>query len=230
MNSASSQTPSPDQCDLRRARAELRNDMRGSILNAAAAILRQDGPAAVTIRAVAIAVNASTKVIYTAFGGKNGLLDALYLHSFAGLERELDAQRQVDPAAARLRAMCNVYRAYAKAEPAFYTVMLGDLGRDYEAPSASRQQAAATFRIVRDTIAACIPRSRINEADVATRHLWAAMHGVVSLEQRKLLGNIDQCNLLFEQAVTAACSSYDIASPPGELDDSFVNVPIRAPQ
>jgi len=186
--------------------------MRGSILTAAAAILRQDGPAAVTIRAVAVAVNASTKVIYTAFGSKSGLLDALYLHSFAGLERKLDAQRQVNPAPARLRAMCDAYRAYAQAEPAFYTVMLGDLGRDYEAPPASRQQAAATFRILRETIAACIPSSRINEADVATRHLWAAMHGVVSLEQRQLLGNTDQCNLLFEEAVTAACSKYGIAS------------------
>ncbi|KEQ53887.1 TetR/AcrR family transcriptional regulator [Sphingobium chlorophenolicum] len=78
--------------DVRAVRAAMETDMRAVLLGAAAVLLSEEGPSALTVRRVADAVNASTKMIYTHFGGKDGLFDALYLHSFAGLMRAFEDQ------------------------------------------------------------------------------------------------------------------------------------------
>lgn len=202
--------------DFRKARAALRLDTRQAILAAAAKVLSHEGPSALTIRRVAQAVNASTKVVYTTFGGKDGLLDALYLHSFAGLERALKAQCAITDPAARLRAMSLAYRRYALSEPSFYNVMFGDLGRAYEAPPASRRQAKETFRILRDTVEACLPQQQRAGAARATRLLWAAMHGVMSLDMRGLLSDAANSEPLFNEAVDAvrtACGLFQNSNP-----------------
>lgn len=193
---------SPDLAviDLRRARADRRDDARDAVLGAAARLLREDGPAALTVRAVAVAVNASTKVIYTIFGGKDGLLQALYLHSFVGLDQALVAQRDVMPAPARLSAMCRAYRGYALAHPALYNVMLGDLGRDFSVSADGKRQASATFRRMRDAVAECSGGGDV-DADTITRLLWASMHGFVSLELHGLLGPALDMDGLFDRAV-----------------------------
>lgn len=189
------------QADLRGTRARMRADSRRAILVAAARVLREQGQSALTVRRVAQAVNASTKVIYTGFGGKVGLLDALYLHSFDGLARALETQLPIGDPIERLRAMSKAYRDFALAEPSLYDVMFGDLGSVYRAPLASRRQAWRSFTALRDTIAACLPGDRRDEAGRITRLLWSAMHGAVSLEQRKLLGRPDECAEVFACAV-----------------------------
>lgn len=188
----------------------MRADTREAILAAAAAVLSEEGVSALTVRRVAQAVNASTKVIYTAFGSKDGLLDALYLHSFAGLERALGSAHAMKDPSARLRAMCGAYRTYALAEPAFYNVMFGDLGRAWEAPPESRRQASETFRILREAIAASLPAQRRQEAVRTTRLLWATMHGVISLEMRGLLADDADRAALFEAAVDMVRKSHEI--------------------
>lgn len=194
----------------------MRAGTREAILAAAATVLSEEGPAALTIRRVAQAVNASTKVIYTSFGGKDGLLDALYLHSFTGLEREMLSARTAAAAPADcLHAVCLAYRAYALAEPAFYNVMFGDLGRAWQPPHESRLQARETFRILREAIEVSLPPHRLPEAIPTTRLLWAAMHGVVSLEMRGLLAEeAADCVLLFEDAVRAVCLAHGIDAVP----------------
>ena len=196
--------------DLRHARAGLDADARAAMLVAAARILREEGPAALTVRRVAERVNASTKVIYTRFGGKDGLLDALYLYAFEGLETVLSGCLAGAGPVARLRLMCTAYRRYALAEPALYNIMFGDLGRAYEAPAASRRQAWRTFHALRDTVAACLPGPRTAEADGITRLLWSAMHGVVGLELRDVLGDGAACEALFADAIDAVLIARDV--------------------
>ena len=117
--------------DIRAARATMEADTRATLLAAAARVLSEEGPSALTVRRVADSVNASTKMIYTHFGGKDGLLDALYLHSFAGLTHAFQAQSgELDPVL-RLDNMVTAYRAFALSEPALYNVMFGDLGRAF---------------------------------------------------------------------------------------------------
>lgn len=60
------------------AREENRELLRRNVLEAANHILSTEGAAALTVRRVAQELDASTKVIYTLFDGKDGLADALY--------------------------------------------------------------------------------------------------------------------------------------------------------
>ncbi|MFB9051274.1 TetR-like C-terminal domain-containing protein [Sphingobium indicum] len=185
--------------DLQQVRATYRDETRSAILAAAARILSEEGPAALTVRRVAEVVNASTKMIYTCFSGKAGLLDALYIHSFDGLGREFGKCLAEPAPVARLRAICKAYRAYALAEPAFYNVMFGDLGRAYEAPLESRRRAWSTFRAMREAVAACLPEDRRDEARQLSQMLWATLHGVVSLELRGLLGEKTDAGDLYDR-------------------------------
>lgn len=197
--------------DLRAARVAFESDIRAMILNQAAAVLRDEGPAAFTVRRIAAAVNTSTKAIYTHFGNKDGLFDALYLQSFADLARSM--KDQVDPAepGVSLRRVCDAYRDYGLAQPARYNVMFGDMGRAYAAPLASRRKAFESFGILRQAVEACLPGERSAESARIARLLWATMHGVVSLELRDLLGLRDEGGTVFADAVAAVCLAWDIS-------------------
>ena len=204
-------TPGPD---LRRARAELDLNARATILSAAAAVLQDEGPAALTVRRIAEAVNTSTKAIYTHFGGKDGLLDAVYLEGFAGFGRSMSTVPEGSSPSDRLRAMCAAYRGYARARPAFYNVMFGDMGRAYHAPTESRRKAAETFGILKEAIQASLSARADDDSPVSaglvTRILWATMHGVVSLELRGLLTDSDDVDQVFALAVDAVCAAHGV--------------------
>lgn len=61
-----------------------RDDTRGTIVEAAARLLHEHGPSAVTTRAVAEAAGMQAPAIYRLFGDKEGLLEAVAEHVLAG--------------------------------------------------------------------------------------------------------------------------------------------------
>ncbi len=196
--------------NVRAARAAMETDTRATLLAAAAAVLSEEGPSALTVRRVADTVSASTKMIYTHFGGKDGLLDALYLHSFAGLTRSFQAQNRESNPVLRLDKMVIAYRAFALSEPALYNVMFGDLGRAWEAPLESRRKAWTSFDTLRNAVRLCVAAARAAETGRITYLLWAAMHGVVSLELRKLLGSGEESEQLYCLAVAAVRQAHGL--------------------
>jgi AcrR family transcriptional regulator len=196
--------------DVRAVRAAMENDTRAVLLDAAAVLLSEEGPSALTVRRVADAVNASTKMIYTHFGGKDGLFDALYLHSFEGLTRTFQAQGCESDPFLRLEKMVTAYRAFALQEPSLYNVMFGDLGRAWQAPVESRRQAWKSFETLRDTVRLCLPPARAADASKISYLLWAAMHGVVSLELRKLLGTAEEGDQLYKLAAASVCEAQGL--------------------
>lgn len=63
--------------------AKSRTDTRAAIVEAAAALLRESGPAAVTTRGVAQRAGVQAPAIYRLFGDKDGLLEAVAEHVMA---------------------------------------------------------------------------------------------------------------------------------------------------
>lgn len=158
--------------------------VRTTILDHAIDLLVTEGPTALTMRRIATGIGASTKVLYTMFGGKEGLTDALYREGFARLRR---AQQQVpgseDPLA-HLNALGAAYRAHALAEPAYYRVMF-ELAVPGYRPSAEALNAAETaFDASVTAVQACIDSGvfRPGDAYEISKLFWAAAHGAVSLE------------------------------------------------
>src|SRR5881628_2840728 len=93
-----------------RARDRGSDALRRALLDTASRLLVKEGPQALTMRRVAAAAGCSTTVLYTTFGSKNGIAEALYREGFARFGRKLAiVQREMDPLA-RLIALGEAYR------------------------------------------------------------------------------------------------------------------------
>lgn len=83
-----------------------RDAVRRRLVGVAARMLQEQGPAAVTTRAVAAAAGVQAPTIYRLFGDKDGLLDAVAEHAAVefvaakALAAEAEADRGTDPVAA----------------------------------------------------------------------------------------------------------------------------------
>ncbi|MGW5156849.1 TetR/AcrR family transcriptional regulator [Nonomuraea wenchangensis] len=77
------------------AQREGQDVVRTAILDTATHLLVTEGPGALTVRRIAGEAGCSTKVIYTLFGGKDGLVEALWLEGFARFERRLRAAPKI---------------------------------------------------------------------------------------------------------------------------------------
>lgn len=171
--------PTPYQVAQRSGQEALRR----TLLDAASRLLLAEGPGALTMRRVAGAVGCSTTVLYTMFGGKEGLADALYREGFERLRRRLEAVADDDPLA-RLGALAHAYRANALAERAYYGVMFQQAIPGFRPSAASLAAAGASLEVLARAVRAAMDAGALRPGDPqpVAEVLWAAVHGVVSLE------------------------------------------------
>ncbi|GHC38278.1 TetR/AcrR family transcriptional regulator [Streptomyces cinnamoneus] len=186
---------------------------RAAVLDCAIGLLVEEGIAALTIRRIATEIGTSTKVLYTMFGGKDGLADALYREGFARLRR---AQQHVpcatDPLA-HLTRLGTAYREHALAEPAYYRVMFEQVIPGYRPSADSLAVAASAFDASTEAVAACIEAGvfRSGDAHEISKLFWAAAHGAVSLE---IAGHFppDTAARRYEALMTAVAQAF-LAQP-----------------
>ena len=157
--------------------------LRRTLLDAASRLLLAEGPGALTMRRVAGAVGCSTTVLYTLFGGKEGLADALYREGFERLRRRLEAVDVGDPLE-RLRALADAYRENALAERAYYGVMFQQAIPGFRPSAGSLAAAGASLEVLARAVEAAMDAGALRPGDPrpVAEVLWAAVHGVVSLE------------------------------------------------
>lgn len=214
---------SREPIDFRQAQEDLRQTLRQGMLDAATRLLTEEGPAALTVRRVAEAVNCSTTLLYSFFGGKEGLANELYLEGFARLKQEfLEASAQAaqkkenTEGLAPLRLHARIYHQYARRNPSYYMVMFGDAIAGFVPPVESRKQAWASLAVLIDTFDACMKNGALPPSNptAAARLLWAAMHGAVSLELKGYYLKTERADELFDAAVNAVLRSLQL--PPDE--------------
>ncbi|MFO0102612.1 MAG: TetR-like C-terminal domain-containing protein, partial [Betaproteobacteria bacterium] len=171
--------------DYQNARAAGDDVVRRGLLALAARLLAEDGPQALTLRHLAQRANCSTKVVYTLFGGKNGLSEGLKVEGFARLRFavERERRRHCDPVRALLPVMLT-YRSFALAHRALFGVMFGNALPEHVPTEYSRQQARLALGAVESAVAAA--RAALGagpgNAREDTVRLWAAVHGPVTIE------------------------------------------------
>jgi AcrR family transcriptional regulator len=153
---------------------------RETLLETALRLLEERGPGALRVRDLAVAVGKSTMGVYTHFGSKQGLLEELYLHGFDRLEDRLKSVASDGNANRELLQFALAYREFALDNEALYGLMFERATPDFVPSDDSRMAGLATFEMLVKRIAAWQP----DLADPApTAHLvWAAMHGLVSIE------------------------------------------------
>lgn len=159
-----------------------RDEVRRKILDAAHKLFESLGYEAVTMRAVAEAIEYSPGTIYLHFSSKDALVDALCQEDFATLLEEMTKSPLPEDPVARLRALGRAYADFALNNPNHYRFMFMTQARfathpDREDPG---QQSFAVLRdcVVRLMNAGVIPPG---DADRIGHVMWAAVHGAVAL-------------------------------------------------
>lgn len=194
--------------DFRQEQEELRGALRQGMLDAASRLLLEEGPAALTVRKVAVAVNCSTTLLYSIFGGKDGLINALYLE---GCERLKRIYAETAPGLAEVDAVEGVwiwgrtYLDFAHAYPSYYLVMFGDAIAGFIPPLESRVSAWETFTPLIAQFERCMAEGLLPRSSptAAARLLWAALHGIASLELKGFYLKKEHPDALFKAAVRA---------------------------
>ncbi len=212
-------SPKTKVVDFRQAQEDLRDTLRQGMLDAATRLLTDEGPTALTVRRVADAVNCSTTLLYSLFGGKDGLANELYLEGFARLKTEFEAasassaRKKTDKnGLARILLHARVYHDYAKRNPGYYMVMFGDAIAGFVPPLESRKQAWESLAVLIESFDACMKNGALPPSNptAAARLLWAAMHGAISLELKGYYLKTERADELFNAAVNAILRSLQM--------------------
>src|SRR5919108_445256 len=96
---------------------------RAALVAAAERLVAEGGASALSVRAVADAVGTSTRAVYSLFGSKDGLVDALAAQAFGYLGEGLaETPETNDPAADLVEVGATMYRRFVQDHPSLYRI------------------------------------------------------------------------------------------------------------
>lgn len=150
-----------------------------------------DGPLDLTVRRVAELAGSSTMGIYTQFGGRSGMLAAIYRRGFellrASLVNALDGL--TGPAACevsdRILALALAYRRFALDNAALYAFMFERPLPGFDPSPQLRVEALGmTFTLLVDEVRHAQTAGLVGGDDAVRPAylLWTSMHGITSIE------------------------------------------------
>ncbi len=178
---------------------------RDAVLTVAGDLLDAHGAAAVTVREVARLAQISVQGVYTLFGSKPGLCEALFVQGFAQLQVALDQADEVtDPTEAVVHQV-KAYRAAARARPHRYALMFARPIPDFVPSTSARTQAQSTLASLEAALRRVLPAEG-PPPERAALIVWALNHGLLSLEVDGVLPGDDENAL--EEAVRALLRSW----------------------
>jgi AcrR family transcriptional regulator len=174
----------------KRARVERTRsvDVEKALVEAAQTVLVREGPAAVTVRAVAAEAGVAPMGVYNHLGGKDGLVAAILIRGFDGLTAAISEGGEADPVE-RLRACGLRYREFALGNPQHYAVMFeAALPMETESPQVQEHSTAAFMALV-EKVQYGMAHGSIRGGDVfdTAQQIWSTVHGAVALELKGLV-------------------------------------------
>ena len=170
--------PHAAETPAERRRRELREEARRSILDAAEALLVEDGYARFSMRRLAQRCGYTAPTLYHYFGDKQQLVDAVLEERFQRILARLRKLRRAADPAESVRAQLEAYVRFSLENPTHYR-MLAILPED-SPPPASAEAARALLEEPLDALLRD-GRLRARSVDEAVQCLWAVLHGVISL-------------------------------------------------
>jgi AcrR family transcriptional regulator len=159
------------------------DDQSKAILEAASRILSAEGADALTVRRIAAEAGCSTMGLYSRFGGKEGVIDELYVEGFRQLCDGMSAMPKTGDPVVDLRACARAYRQTALTNATHYMVMFGGAVPGFVPSDASHDLAHAAFDGLVAKVARCTDAGLlVGTPEQIAELLWGAMHGLVMLE------------------------------------------------
>ena len=134
---------------------------RAALLAAAERLIDEEGPDGAGVRCVADAVGTSTRAVYSVFGSKQGLLEALAIRFFEELQAATDAVPLTDdPAADLVNAAMNAWRRTVLRHPSVYRLVFLRLVPDLELGPEFGQVAYGALGQLQALVERVAPRPR----------------------------------------------------------------------
>lgn len=174
----------------RRRRASAR--LRQKILNAARGLFAAHGYAAVTMREIARKIEYSPTAIYSHFKDKEALVHELCTLDFLALAHAFQKIARLPDPVVRLRQIGRAYADFGLRHPNHYRVMFmtPDLAIDPDHKDIAKGNPDEDgYALLKNTISAGMKAQRfragLTDAALVAQTVWAAIHGVISLEIAK---------------------------------------------
>jgi AcrR family transcriptional regulator len=156
------------------------------LVEAAARVLAEEGPAALTSRRLAAEIGSSTMAVWSRFQSMAEIRWAVREEGFVRLNARLDALPASDDPVADLAAAGAVFFASGVANPHLYRAMFLDR------PPENDNLGAATFERLVALIRRCVTAGRFPAAQESlipawAAQLWSMRHGLVTMTVAELL-------------------------------------------
>jgi AcrR family transcriptional regulator len=183
------------------------DDVAAALLSAARQIFESDGLPGLSVRRVAEAAGCTTMQVYSRYGGKDGLLQALFDEGFEALATAQQAVPASLPPAERVRRLCREYLRIAAERPHHYALMLGAHSGDFQPPVESRERALATLTNLVEAVGHALPQTtdRDQRAREVARQILAFCHGWATLSATQLLDGTRA--VVVDEAISALLGS-----------------------
>lgn len=201
---------------------------RDALLTAATEILGKEGAGAITVRRVAEQAGTTTRAVYALFGGKDGLLRALFRVAAETMRRHHEAVPVDADPVRELKALAAAYRAAAREQPHLYGLYVGS--SEVRPTEQDRAVAFQSFQRVQEAIGRAIATGLLPRKDPEAlgRQLWAVVHGLASLELAGCLGDPDQAAVHWDDTTTACLLGY--IQPPVKVEPTAKLPAVEAPR
>ena len=159
-----------------------------TLLKAASDLLATEGPAALTVRAIAAAAGVSTMNVYSRFGGKDGVVEQLFIEGFHRLGEAMSSTPPSEDPIADIRACGLSYRRFAIDNPTLYAVMFDRVVPDFRPSVDAQLFAGATLDLLALRLERAMTAGALRHGDPqqTAALVWATCHGVVSLELKQV--------------------------------------------
>jgi AcrR family transcriptional regulator len=166
-----------------------RDELREKILDAARDLFLECGYEGVTMRKVAERIEYSPTAIYLHFADKETMFRELCTADFSKLAGAFQMAALIADPVERLRKCAEIYIQFAVDHPNHYRLMF--MTPNPATPSEeslahkgdpNRDSYAFLQSLVRSAMETGLFRAEYKDADLVAQTLWAAVHGVASLE------------------------------------------------
>jgi AcrR family transcriptional regulator len=161
-------------------------DLESVLLQAADHVLRRDGLDGVTVRSVATEAGVAPMGVYSRFGSKEGLVDALLIQAIDDLQRAVASRGEPEPAE-RLRSSARRYRQWALANPQHYQAIF--LSRRGMGSAEVAEHLAGVYEVGYTMHEYAMAHGVIKAGDPkeACARFWCATHGAIAFELHSLV-------------------------------------------
>lgn len=181
--------------------------LRLRLLDRAGELLTEEGAKALSLRRLATDAGTSTTAVYSLFGSKPDLVNALYEEGFRRFGAGLRAVEGTDDACEDIVRVALAYRDSALADRHLYSVLFTGVVPGFEPDERAARLAMHALEPLWDAVGDGLKTGLLvsdsTDVDLIAVSLWSTAHGLVSLElNTPLCRDINFCRT-YERAIRA---------------------------